>query len=75
MSPIRNDALHEALFMGEPFGFAVHRFNSEGRPELPIDFEMRNLVCRLLVALIGGDDLCYLKSPVNSRQRRGLTLS
>ncbi len=67
--PIRNDALHEALFMDRPFGFALHRFNPDGRPELPIDSEMRNLVCRLFVALLGGNDECYLKSPVNTRRR------
>ena len=74
VSPIRNDALHEALFMGRPFGFAVHRFNPDGGIELPIDSEMRNLVCRLLVALIGGNDQRYLRSPVNGRQRLPLDL-
>lgn len=74
VASIRNDALHEALFIDEPFGFAVHR-SSPGRGiELPIDFEMKNLVCRLLVALIGGDDPSYLGSSVRSRQRRSLSL-
>ena len=36
--------------------------------------EMRALVCRLLVALIGGQDRYYLTSNVNARQRLGLTL-
>lgn len=74
VSPIRNDALHEALFMGRPFGFTVHRFNPDGGIEFPIDSEMRNLVCRLLVALIGGNDQRYLRSPVNGRQRLPLDL-
>lgn len=74
VSPIRNDALHEALFMGRPFGFAVHRFNPDGKIEFPIDSEMRNLVCRLLVALIGGNDQRYLRSPVNGQQRLPLDL-
>lgn len=55
VAPIRNDALHEALFMGRPLGFAVHRFNPDGGPEFSIDSEMRNLVCRVLVALLGGN--------------------
>jgi len=55
IAPIRNDALHEALFMDSPLGFAVHRFNPNGGAEYPIDSEMRNLVCRLLVALLAGD--------------------
>jgi hypothetical protein len=52
----------------------VHRFNPDGGIELPIDSEMRNLVCRLLVALVGGNDQRYLRSPVNGRQRLPLDL-
>lgn len=70
VSGLRNNALHEALFVDEPLGFAVH---GGGTGEnLPL--EMTALVCRLLVALIGGTDVRYLKSPVNGRQRQGLRL-
>ena len=70
VSGLRNNALHEALFVDEPLGFAVH---GGGTGEnLPL--EMTNLVCRLLVALIGGNDVRYLKSPVNTRQRQPLRL-
>lgn len=75
VASIRNDALHEALFGGEPLGFAVDRSRPRRGIELPIDFEMKNLVCRLLVALIGGDDPSYFSSPVRSRQNHGLSLS
>ena len=71
ISRLRNNALHEALFVEEPLGFAVH---GGGTGEnLPL--EMSALVCRLLVALIGGNDFRYLKSPVNTRQRQGLRLA
>ena len=71
VSTLRNDALHEALFMNEPFGFAVHG----GGTGKNITLEMRALICRLLVALIGGEHGSYLGSPVNTRQQYGLRLS
>lgn len=71
VSALRNDALHEALFMNEPLGFAVHG----GSTGENITLEMEALVCRLLVALIGGKDSSYLASPVDTRQRHGLCLN
>ena len=71
VSALRNSALHEALFMNEPLGFAVHG----GGTGENITLEMEALVCRLLVALIGGRDGSYLASPVNTRQRHGLCLN
>lgn len=67
---IRNNALHEALFMDAPLGFAVHG----GDTNLNLLLEMRALVCRLLVALIGFSGVNYVRSPVNTRQRHGLDL-
>ena len=58
---IRSDALHEALYVDAPLGFAVHGGGSFGN--LPL--EMAALVCRLLVALIGGKDLSYIASSVD----------
>ena len=70
VSALRNDALHEALYVDEPLGFAVRGVGrSENLPR-----EMIHLVCRLLVALIGAQDADYLKSPVDTRQRQGLRL-
>ncbi len=57
--------------MDEPLGFAVHGGGTD--ENLPL--EMTALVCRLLVALMGGNDFRYLKSPVNTRQRQGLRLA
>ena len=69
---IRNDTLHEALFMDAPLGFAVHRGSSTNRN---LTLQMCALVCRLLVALIGGGGADYVQSPVNTRQIHGLDLS
>ena len=71
VSALRNDALHEALFVNEPLGFAVHGVGTGEN----LTLEMAGLVCRLLVALLGGKDHSYLNSPVNSRQRQGLRLA
>ena len=57
--------------MDAPLGFAVSRSSTPRN----LTLEMRALVCRLLVALIGGNDTSYLGSPVNTRQRCGLDLS
>ena len=56
--------------MEEPLGFAIHGYGTREN----LTFEMRALVCRLLVALTGGKDSSYLGSPVNTRQRHPLRL-
>lgn len=77
VAAIRNDTLHEALFMDAPLGFAVHGVstNQSHTLEQNLPLEMQHLVSRLLVALIGGNDAAYIQSPVNDRQRIGLHLS
>ncbi|KQO49971.1 hypothetical protein ASF08_22820 [Methylobacterium sp. Leaf85] len=67
---IRNATVHEALFMGEPLGFAVH----DASPNLNLPLEMKALLCRFLVALLGASKTDYVRSPVNTRQRQPLTL-
>ena len=69
MSALRNDALHEALFDVELLGFKVNTNTATN-----LTLEMRNLICRLLVALFGGKDNTYLGSPVNTREPYGLSL-
>ena len=66
---IRNPTLHEALFMDEPLGFAVHGKGAH----VNLTLEMGALVCRMLVALIGGN-ASYVRSRVDSMQRQGLEL-
>ena len=71
VSVLRNDALHEALYVGEPLGFALHGAAAGEN----VTLEMTALVCRLLLALIGGQDSSYFTSPVDTRQPHGLDLS
>lgn len=74
LTDIRNDTFHEALFFGEPLGFALSSGNQlAGRPG-NILLEMQALVCRLLVAILGKADTTYVKSPINTRQHIGLDL-
>ena len=71
VAAIRNNTLHEALFMHAPLGFAVYG----GSATQDLTLEMSALVCRLLVVLIGGDGADYVRSPVNTREIHGLDLS
>lgn len=67
---LRSTAVHEALFMGEPLGFALHdRVSAENLP-----LEMGHLVCRFLVALLGHRDAEYLRIPVSTYQAVGLDI-
>lgn len=70
VSVIRNNTLHEALFMDAPLGFATRKKGTNQNLLL----EMRTLTCRLLVALIGGDSTAYVRSPVNTGQTHFLDL-
>lgn len=65
---LRNAAMHEALFMGEPLGFAIHGTGTNHN----ITLEMRGIICRLIVALLGGENCDYVRTPVNTRQRQQL---
>lgn len=66
---IRNATLHEALFMGEPLGFALLGHDTH----VNLTLEMQALICRLLVSLIGGN-ASYIGSRVNTRQQHSLKL-
>lgn len=66
---LRNDTLHEALFMGEPLGFALHGVGTDSN----LTLEMEALVCRLLIALLGASANDYVRTPVNTRQRHLLS--
>ena len=67
---LRNAAVHEALFMGAPLGFALHGIGTNRN--LPLEFEA--LICQLLVALLGAPATAYITTPIDTRQRHGLTL-
>lgn len=70
IASLRNETLHEALFVGEPLGFALHKPGASQN----LTLEMYALVCRLVVALLGAKTSDYVRSPVNSRQRHLLHL-
>jgi len=74
VSLVRNDAIHEALFFEEPLGFAIYGGNARGSGGRNIPLEMRALICRLLVAILGRPDCAYVSSPVGTRQKHALTL-
>ena len=67
---IRNATVHEALFMGEPLGFDLHGIGTDKN----LTLEMQSLLCRLVVALLGGGQTDYVRSPIDTRQRFGLEL-
>jgi hypothetical protein len=68
---LRNAAFHEALFIGEPLGFAVHGVGTN----VNLMLEMEALICRFLVALIGGAGADYVRSLTDTRQQYLLKLT
>lgn len=70
LAAIRNPVFHEALFIGEPLGFALHGV----RAGQNLSLEMTALVCRLLVAILGGKQTEYVRSPINTRSLHALNL-
>jgi hypothetical protein len=70
VASLRNESVHEALFMGQPLGFALHGIGTNQN----ITLEMEALIARLLVALLGAASADYVRTPINTRQRHGLKL-
>ena len=70
VADIRNQSTHEALFMGEPLGFALHGVGKG----INLTLEMENLICRLLVGLLSTQAVDYVSTSVDSYQRHGLKL-
>lgn len=75
LSTARNDAIHEALFFDEPLGFSMYGGNKRDGDPTNVTLQMKAMVCRLLVAILGGADTTYVKSPVNTRMIHSLELS
>lgn len=75
ISEIRNNAIHEALFCCEPLGFSLYGTKQKIPNNSNIILEMQNLICRLLVAILGKPKIDYVQTPVNTRQRQGLKLN
>ncbi|MFJ9992595.1 hypothetical protein ACIQSO_17845 [Pseudomonas putida] len=72
LSTARNDAIHEALFFDEPLGFSIYGGNKPDGNPTNVTLQMKALVCRLLVAILGRADTRYVKSPVNTRMIHSL---
>jgi hypothetical protein len=70
LAVLRNASIHEALFMGQPLGFALHGVGTN----LNLTCEMQALICRLIVALLGAASAEYIRSPANTYQCHGLKL-
>lgn len=67
----RNSLVHEAVFGGEPLGFALSR-DPQGRS---IEFEMRALICRIVMAMLTSlTGKSYIYSEINTRQIHDLGL-
>lgn len=56
--------------MGEPLGFALHGVGTNQN----LTVEMTALICRLLVALVGGADNEYVRMQTDTYQRYILRL-
>ena len=69
---LRNLSLHQGLHLGEPLGFSVSSYQDKLGKHLPhnLPLSMQNLVCRMLVAIIGVDDKNYTRSTCEGRSRR-----
>lgn len=64
---VRNGAIHEALFFGEPLGFSIYGGNDNVHGSKNVILQMRALICRLLVAILGQSQSSYVRSPINNR--------
>ncbi|QGM45111.1 hypothetical protein [Methylocystis heyeri] len=71
VASLRNETIHEALFMGEPLGFNIHGLGTNRN----LIIEMQALICRLAIALLGASSADYVRTPVNTRQKYGLRLA
>lgn len=75
ISTVRNATIHEALFFDEPLGFSVYGGNLTTTNTQNTMLQMQNLICRLLVAILGKPDTDYVKTSVESRMRQSLRLN
>lgn len=73
-STARNDTFHEGLFFDQPLGFAVYGGNEPNSDPDNIILQMQNLICRLLVGILGKPNSSYVATPVGTRQIQELKL-
>lgn len=72
VSIVRNDTIHEALFLDEPLGFSIYGGNQSTINNGKIILQMQNLICRLLVAILGEPNTDYVKTGIESRMYQSL---
>ena len=73
LSDIRNGTIHEGLFFDEPLGFARYGGNEPAEKDKRVIMEMRGVVCRLLIAILGMPEARYVKTkPDRHRHELGL---
>jgi len=75
ISVVRNNALHEAIFFDQPLGFSLYGGNMAQLNNENVLLQMKALVCRILVAILGRPNSDYVKSPVNTRMIHALELN
>lgn len=71
VSELRNAAIHESRYAKQPLGFAIATAGSD----VSVTLQMRNMVCRLLVALLGDVGCEYVRSPSDGRDIHAWTPS
>lgn len=74
LSVVRNDTFHEALFFDGPLGFSIYGGNQPTAGRDNITLQMKALICRLLVAILGSPEISYVRTPVNTRMIYALEL-
>jgi len=74
LSIVRNDAFHEALFFDQPLGFAIYGGNQPEADRINVTLQMKALICRLLVAILGKPKITYVSTPIDTRVRQALEL-
>ena len=75
LSFARNHTIHEAIFFDEPLGFSIYGGNKPEANGGNVTLQMKALVCRLLVAILGKPAASYVKSAVNTRMIHSLELN
>lgn len=71
VASLRNATVHEALFMGEPLGFAIHGTGANQN----LTLEMQALLCRVVVALLGAESNDHLRDALVIRTEFGRTMN
>lgn len=71
----RNEALHEGLFFGEPWGFSIFGGKQHSEPKQSmLLLELQKLTCRIVMAQLGIEAREYLTASVSDRQRHCIRL-